>query len=268
MEKGSTRKQQATVTRSARHLATYPIPVEDPRSGRHPIRRALLRFLVAGVIALIVISLVITPGLVRAADRIPARVHAVLRAHHAPYTPLSSISPVMQHAIIAVEDRRFYQNHGVDFHAVARALYTDISTWHFNQGGATLTDQLVERTVPLPANIIGSGFRILGVAVAANVRLGKARILDLYLNSVYYGRGAYGIGAAAETYFHRSPRALDVAQAAFLASLPQAPSYYARHPFAPVTRARWRTVIRDLLQQGYITPAQARAARREGIRLA
>jgi membrane peptidoglycan carboxypeptidase len=172
----------------------------------------------------------------------------------------------MQHAIVAVEDRRFYQNHGVDLHAMARALYTDVSTWHFDQGGATLTDQLVERTVPMSGNIIRRGFRILGVALAANVRLGKSRILDLYLNSVYYGQGAYGIGAAAQTYFHRDPRALDVAQAAFLAALPQAPSYYGRHPFAPATQARWRTVIDDLLQQGYITRAQARAARQEGIR--
>ncbi len=256
------------MTRAARHLATYPIPVESSRPGRHPIRRVLAWVLLAVVIALIVISLVITPGLVRAADGIPSRVHAILRVHHAPFTPLSEISPVMQHAIVAVEDRRFYENHGVDLHAMARAVFTDVSTWHFDQGGATLTDQLVERTVPMSGNIVERGFRILGIAVTANVRLGKSRILDLYLNSVYYGRGAYGIGAAAQTYFHRDPRALDVAQAAFLAALPQAPSYYGRHPLAPATQDRWRTVIDDLLQQGYITRAQARAARHEGIRLA
>lgn len=253
------------MTRAARHLTPYPTPTEPRRSGHPLLRRIVLWCLTAVVIALLAIWYLVVPGLVEAADRIPTRVHAVLRAHHAPYTPLSAISPSMQHAIVAVEDRRFYQNHGVDLHAMARAIFADLSTGNFDQGGATLTVQLVEGTVPLPANIIAASIRILSIAVTASAQLGKPRVLDLYLNSVYYGRGAYGIGAAAQTYFHRTPGTLDVAQAAFLASLPQAPSYYGSHPFAPVTLARWRTVIRDMLQQGYITRSQARAAVRGGL---
>jgi penicillin-binding protein 1A len=169
----------------------------------------------------------------------------------------------MQYAIVSIEDRRFYLHHGIDLYGVARAMWDDVRTRRLDQGGATLTEQLVENTLPIHGNIVVRGFSILALAWDTERRYSKARILELYLNAVYYGRGAYGIGAAAQVYFHRQPRALDVAQAAFLAALPQSPSVYGNHPFAAPMQGRWRTTIRYMEEQGYITAQRERQALRE-----
>jgi penicillin-binding protein 1A len=207
------------------------------------------------------------PQFVRQVDAIPRSVHAMLRSHHAYYTSIAAISPHMQHAIVAIEDRRFYQHHGIDLRGIARALVGDITTRSFSQGGATITVQLVEGTVPLPSNAAVRVLDTLALAWIAEERFRKRRILELYLNAIYYGRGAYGIADAARTYFHESPRSLDVAQAAFLAALPQAPSLYGSNPYSSVMQSRWRTVIHNMFAQGYITYAQELTALHTHLRV-
>jgi penicillin-binding protein 1A len=120
----------------------------------------------------------------------------------------------------------------------------------------------VERTLSLPANSALRALDVLGLTWVTEDDFTKQQILEMYLNDVYFGRGAYGIAAAAQRYFHTSPQRLDVAQAAFLASLPQAPSVYGRHPYSAIAQGRRRVVIRDLAQQGYITAREEREALR------
>jgi membrane peptidoglycan carboxypeptidase len=247
-------------------LGPYPVTHRTSR------RRCLVAATALGLIAVGMFALLAwrrwQPQLARQAAGIPSRVHVMLRTHHATYTPITDISPAMQHAIVAIEDRRFYQHHGIDLHAIARAFFADITSRHFDQGGATLTEQLVEDTIPLQGNIVQRSLNILGLAWVTEEHFRKPQILELYLNAVYYGRGAYGIATAAQTYFHQSPASLDVAQAAFLAALPQAPTAYGNHPFGPAMQARWHTVIRDMAAQGYITRPQEQAALHERLRLA
>lgn len=206
------------------------------------------------------------PHLARQVATIPALVRVRLQRSHGTYTPPDRISPLMEEAIVAIEDRRFYQNHGIDLHGMARALWEDVSNGNLGQGGATITDQLVENTL-VPHHTLMSAPDILALAWVTEDRFSKQQILALYLNAIYYGRHAYGIASAAQTYFGTDPQDLTLNQAAFLAALPQAPTYYGTHPYAPETVARRETVIRDMEAQGYITPSQEQLALQTQFRL-
>jgi penicillin-binding protein 1A len=211
--------------------------------------------------------LVLAPHYKGEVDAIPTQVRRTLTVHADSYTPLSAISPTMQHAVVALEDRRFYQHHGIDLEGLVRAVWVDVRDRHLEQGGSTITEQLDERTVFQGNTTALREVELLPLAWETENRFTKPQILELYLNDAYFGRGAYGIAAAAQRYFQVAPRQLTPAQAAFLAALPQAPSFYGDHPYAAVTQARWRTALRDLLAQGYISAAQEERALRNGIRV-
>src|SRR4029077_3280211 len=137
-----------------------------------------------------------------------------------------AISSWMPKATVAIEDRRFYQHGGVDPVGILRALVADVSAGHIVQGGSTITQELVR-------NLYLSREKTLQrkvVEACLAIKLARAwprdRILTAYLNDVYYGNHAYGIEAAAETYFSVPPRSLTLEQAPLRAGLPQAPSYY------------------------------------------
>jgi penicillin-binding protein 1A len=211
--------------------------------------------------------LVLAPHYKGEVDAIPTQVRRTLTVHGDSYTPLSAISPTMQHAVVALEDRRFYQHHGIDLEGLVRAAWVDVRDRQLEQGGSTITEQLDERTVFQGNTTALREVELLPLAWETENRFTKPQILELYLNDAYFGRGAYGIAAAAQRYFQVAPRQLTPAQAAFLAALPQAPSFYGDHPYAAVTQARWRTALRDLLAQGYISAAQEERALRNGIRV-
>ncbi|HEX6506817.1 MAG TPA: biosynthetic peptidoglycan transglycosylase [Chloroflexota bacterium] len=238
------------------------------RPGGSRLRRIIactLAVMAATFLLLAGLWLVLRPGMQQEVDMIPAHVHSLLRAAHAPYTPLSHVSPNMRYALVAIEDRRFYQHHGIDLHAIARSVVDDLVHRRLGEGGATLTVQLVERTIPLSANPLIRALKTLALAWVVEDSFSKARILELYLNDVYYGRGAYGIAAASRVYFARTPDSLTLAQSAFLAALPQAPSVYGAAPYALAAQARWRTVLSNMRQQGYITGAQEVRALHQGL---
>lgn len=193
-----------------------------------------------------------------------AWVRAQDAAHHAPYTPLTSVSPYMLHALVAIEDERFYQHHGLDTLALLRAAWDDARAGSLVEGGSTLTAQLAknaylgghDHTVPLK-------MKDLVLALKVEQRYSKRQILELYLNLVYYGEGAYGIGAASVRYFGITPAHLDVAQAALLAGLVQAPGYYDPWCHPGLARMRQHAVFARMLADGYLTPSQAHAATAE-----
>ena len=188
-----------------------------------------------------------------------ARLHGVINRV---IVPSAAIPETMKDATVAIEDRRFYEHHGVDFIAVARAALTDLRSGHIVQGASTITEQYVKNAY------LGreSGFlRKIREGVLAwelEDSWSKDRILTAYLNTVYYGDGAYGVQAAAQTYFHKSVSQLTLAQSALLAGLPQDPSGYSPVYDPADALARRDLVLAAMGSQGYISAAQEAAALR------
>lgn len=211
---------------------------------------------------------VYAPGLKTEARAIPELVRMGVHAHGGTYVPSSKISPNLLHAIVAIEDWRFYYHPGVDPLGVARALWINAKHEHIDQGGSTLEEQLAKRTIVHDDSSIHAKLRTMALAWAIDQEFPKWKILEEYLNAAYFGQGAYGAQAAARVYFGTDASNLTIAQAAFLAALPQAPSLYGDHPNAPVIIARKNTVLIDMSKYGYISGAQAVASQRTRLHFA
>ena len=178
--------------------------------------------------------------------------------------PLSKISDKLQKATIATEDRTFYNNSGVDYRRLAIAVLYNVTHQSFAQGGSTITQQVVKNDVldteEAQSRTLSRKFRELLLAEEMERRYTKQQILELYLNTINYGNGAYGAEAAAETYFQVHASALTWAQASFLAGLPQAPGEY--NPFGTpdqleAVKVRWGQVLDSLVAVGEISRANA-----------
>jgi 1A family penicillin-binding protein len=188
------------------------------------------------------------------------------------WVPLSRVSPYLQQATIATEDRFFYQNVGVDPIAVIRAVYYNLSEGEIVSGGSTITQQLARSVLLAPEEqsekTLSRKIREAVLAVELARRYPKDKILEIYLNQIYYGNLAYGIEAASQTYFGKPATDLTLAEAALLAGLPQSPALY--DPFAnpEVARARQQVVLNLMVEAGYITPAQAGAVYQEELQYA
>ena len=241
-------------------------------------------FAVLGVIALALLLVVATAGAVVAVTRgMPSlaslqghplaqttvvydRSGAVIAQLHGAtnrfVVPSSKIPQAMKDATVATEDRRFYEHHGVDFVAVARALVADLTAGHLVQGGSTITEQYVKNAYL--GNETGFVRKIREAVLAWELesRWSKDQILTAYLNTVYYGSGAYGVQAAAQTYFHRDIWQLTLPQCALLAGLPRSPVGYSPI-FDPTDALQRRDLVLSLMaSQGYVSARQAAAASR------
>jgi penicillin-binding protein 1A len=182
--------------------------------------------------------------------------------------PSAAIPQTLKDATVAVEDKRFYVHHGVDFIAVARALIADALAGHFVQGASTITEQYVKNAyLAGGADTLQLKMHEAVLAWELEDRWSKDRILTAYLNTVYYGQGAYGVQAAAQTFFHTDVSRLTLPQAALLAGLPQDPSGYSPIYDPTDALARRDVVLSDMAAQGYITSSQAAAARAAPLRV-
>jgi membrane peptidoglycan carboxypeptidase len=185
------------------------------------------------------------------------------------YTPLSTISPNVQKAIVAAEDARYWEHHGVDYKGVARAFVANRQAGEVSQGASTLTMQYVRNALrdsaKTPAEVQAATeqtatrkVREMRLAMDLERRMSKEEILERYLNVAYFGHRAYGIYAAAEVYFSKRPADLTVPEAAMLAGLVQAPSAYdpaGEDVTAAVNRRNY--VIDQMVEQRYLTEAEA-----------
>jgi penicillin-binding protein 1A len=182
------------------------------------------------------------------------------------WVPISKIPPIVRDAFIATEDRNFYQHHGLDFGGIARAALSDYRGGRF-QGASTITQQLA-RALFL-SNEVSFSRKVQEALLALEIERNytKDEILERYLNIIYFGAGAYGIEAAAHTYFGTDVSRLSIGQAAMLAGLPAAPSDYS--PYANLERARSRQahVLERMQASGFITAEQAREEGEEPLRL-
>ncbi|MGI9092504.1 MAG: penicillin-binding protein [Mycobacteriales bacterium] len=192
--------------------------------------------------------------------------------------PLAQIPEVARSALIAIEDNRFYEHHGIDMRGTLRALLADSSGGSL-QGGSTLTQQYVKQvllysaTTPeeqraATADTIGRKLREARIAVALEHKLSKDEILARYMNIAYFGSGAYGIETAAEVYFGIPAIKLDLPQAAVLAGLVQSPTGFDPHLHMDRALARRHEVLQRMQSLGYITVAEEQAADSGPIRLA
>lgn len=179
---------------------------------------------------------------------------------------LSQISPQMQQAILAAEDRHFYEHHGFNPTSFVRAFVANVQAGHVVEGGSTITMQLVKNLFFEDAGR-KAGVKVKEVFIASEIerRYPKDKILEMYLNQVYFGNGAYGIERAASRYFDRSAISLDIAQSAFLAGLVKAPSDLSDPGNRKAALDRQKEIIDKMVDYGYITGAQAEAAKKESL---
>ena len=178
---------------------------------------------------------------------------------------LDDVAPIMVQATIAAEDGRFRRHSGIDPIAIGRAL---VELPLHRSGASTLTQQLARRLyIDESAPLLERKSREALIAMQLEARYSKDEILSLYLNEVYYGRRAYGVEAAARVYFGVSAANLDLAQASFLAGLPQRPVEFGESLESPGVSDRQRYVLRRLVETGRVTPAQAGSAQAEALRL-
>jgi penicillin-binding protein 1A len=168
-------------------------------------------------------------------------------------------------AFIAAEDRHFREHTGVDYPAILRALLANARAGHTVQGGSTITQQLVKNLLLNQNQTIKRKAQEARLAAELELTLSKNEILDLYLNRIYLGAGAYGLDSAAETYFGKQPADLTLGEAAMLASFPKAPSRFAGQIGAASTVERQHYVLNQMVQGGFVTPAEAAAARSEHL---
>jgi penicillin-binding protein 1A len=189
------------------------------------------------------------------------RVLAVVRGDESRVLVTSDqISPIMKQAIVAIEDQRFYEHNGIDTRGIARALWQDIRSQSVVEGGSTITQQFVKNAYSGNERSIGRKVREAALAWQLEQQWSKDRILTAYLNTIYFGNGAYGIQQAARTYFGVGARRLTLAQAALLAGIPADPSLYDPVSSPRAAKARRHLVLERMAEQGKITPSDVRRA--------
>lgn len=181
--------------------------------------------------------------------------------------PSSHIPSVMKNSIVAIEDDRFWEEPGVDPFAIARALVVDVTAGRILQGGSTITQQLSKNLYLTDQRTITRKIAELFITLKLGGQYTKSQILDMYLNDVYFGEGAYGIGAASQVYFGHSAATLTLPQAALLAGVVNAPSYYDPYVHPQAALARRNLVLSRMAALHYISPATAKAAEATGLTL-
>lgn len=166
-------------------------------------------------------------------------------------------------AAVAIEDSRFYEHVGVDFKGIARAMVKNVRGGGMLQGGSTITQQLVRNVYLTPKKNMSRKIREAVLAIIIERRYTKPKILELYLNQVYFGSSSYGVEAASKIYFGKNVNNLDLAECALIAGLPQAPSSYSPHTDLEKAVERRNIVLERMAELHYITPEQAEEAKAE-----
>ncbi len=166
--------------------------------------------------------------------------------------PLSKVPVGVQNAVLSAEDRGYWSEPGVSVRGIGRALYNNLRG-RDTQGGSTITQQYVKNAYLTQERTFTRKFKEAIIAVKLNREFSKWQILEWYLNTIYYGRGAYGIEAAAETYFNKPVNRLTTAEAAVLAASIRSPALYDPQAHPDNAHARWRFVLDGMVKEGWLT---------------
>src|ERR671923_1651382 len=183
------------------------------------------------------------------------------------FVPLAHIPQTLREAVIATEDRRFYSHFGVDPIGIARAIYQNYRRGRVVEGGSTITQQLTKVLFLTPDKSLERKMKEAALALELERRYPKDRILEMYLNQVYFGNGAYGVEAASRTYFGKSVTELSVKEAALLAGLPRAPSTYSPFEHGEAAKRRREVVLRRMVEYGALKDADAKKLARADLGL-
>jgi penicillin-binding protein 1A len=185
------------------------------------------------------------------------------------YVKIHKIAPVAQQAVVAIEDDSFYDHGALNFPSLMRAAITNLIAGDIEQGGSTLTQQLVKNVlIDSPEQTFARKFQEAALAIRVERKYSKDHILELYMNEAYYGNGAYGIETAAETYFHTTAKDLTLAQGALLAGVIRAPGAYDPVANPDAARGRRNLVLDRMAELGVIDPADAAKAQAKPLRIA
>jgi penicillin-binding protein 1A len=255
-------------------------PEKSPRPPRRRFRRlVLICFLLllvlaaAGAAALVGGYLYISQDLPRISslkDYRPSIISTVFDENHRKIAEffrerrvvvgLAEVPPQLVKAFVAAEDSRFYQHQGVDPFSILRAALKNLEAGAIKQGGSTITQQVTRSFLLTPERSYIRKIKEVILSYRIEKDFSKEEILFLYLNQIYLGHGAYGVQAAAENYFGKSVKELSLAECAILAGLPQAPTRYSPFRNPEQARARQVYVLNRMVEEGYISRAQANEA--------
>src|SRR5467141_363916 len=181
--------------------------------------------------------------------------------------PLAQIPQSLRDAILATEDRRFYSHWGIDPIGIARAVYQNFRRGRIVEGGSTITQQLAKVLFLTADKSLERKLKEAVLALELERRYSKDRIFEMYLNQVYFGHGAYGVEAAARTYFGKSVSELTAREAALLAGLPRAPSSYSPFDHANAAKRRRELVLRRMVEYGALKEEEAQRIARTDLGL-
>jgi len=182
--------------------------------------------------------------------------------------PLTDVPSLLQQAVMAIEDERFYSHRGIDLRGIARALWRNFRAGELVQGGSTITQQLARNLFLTQERAVSRKVAEILLALEIERRLTKEEILERYLNQVYFGQGAYGIEMAARVYFGKPVKAVTLPEAALLAGLIRGPSIYSPYRNFGLAKVRQETVLARMAALGTISTQEALAARKARIVLA
>ena len=177
------------------------------------------------------------------------------------YTPIEQIPQTLRQAVIATEDSRFFEHPGLDIVGIGRAAWTNLKKGGRFQGASTITQQLARALFLTPERTYQRKIKELILAIKMEWVLTKDQILEMYLNQIYFGHGAYGVGAATQTYFDKHVSQLTLPESAFLAGLPKAPNTYSPYRNPELAKARKELVLLRMVESNFLTDEEAQVAK-------
>lgn len=190
-----------------------------------------------------------------------------LKAEKGIFVPIGKIPDHMINSVIAVEDSRFWRHKGIDYLAIGRAIIKDILYVGLKEGGSTITQQLAKVMFLTPEKTLKRKLREAVLAIKIEKDLEKKEILELYLNKIYFGHGAYGVEMASRIYFGKSVRDITLSEASLIAGLIKAPTFYSPFNDLAKAKARQRIVLNRLEEEGYIKRSEKEQAVKQPITL-
>lgn len=259
-------------------MSTAPSPHRDGRPVRILNERHLACLLLAsGGLSLVLIGVLLTcflslnlPVIGSAADYRPPQASLILDRNGAPLDvlakefrlliPYEELPPLLPRAFVAAEDGRFWEHRGVDAWSIARAAFNNLRSGSRSQGGSTITQQVTRALLLGREKTYSRKLTEAFLSYRLEKALTKEDILGIYLNEIYLGEGAYGVEAAALTYFGKHAAQLDLAEIALLAGLPQSPSNYSPLKNFQAAKSRQRYVLNRMVEEGLISAEEAHQA--------
>jgi len=178
---------------------------------------------------------------------------------------LQEVSPYLIDAFIAVEDKNFYRHHGIDIFGILRAAVVNLREMRVVEGGSTITQQTAKNLFLTQERTLTRKLKELFYTFLLERRYSKDEILEMYLNTIYFGQGAYGVETAARTYFGKPAKELNLAESALLAGVPVRPTYYNPYEHPEAAKARQRLVLQRMLAAGKITTREKEAAEKQPL---